>query len=87
MHVKLNSHRKNLDTNEKGHHITRNKMVNEHWVPLLTDKAKEDWIKTPKREMPLRPQLEQTYGDRQMHVENMRGWDSQHLVGRNHRIV
>jgi hypothetical protein len=57
MHVKLNSHRKNLDTKEKGRRITSNEMVIEHWVPLLTDKAKEDWIKTPKRKTPLWPQF------------------------------
>jgi hypothetical protein len=47
MHVRLNSHRKNLDTNKMGHHITSEEMVNKHWVPLLTDRAKEDWIKAP----------------------------------------
>jgi hypothetical protein len=58
MQVKLNNHRKNLDTNNMGHRITSDEMVNEHWVPLLTEMAKEDWIKRPMREPPLWPHFE-----------------------------
>jgi hypothetical protein len=74
MHVKLNHHRKNLDTNNMGHRITSDEMINEHWVPLLTEMAKEDWIKRPKRDSPLWPQFE-------AFLENVRGWDLQHPVG------
>jgi hypothetical protein len=58
MQVKLNNHKKNLDTNNMGHRITSDEMVNEHWVPLFTEMAKEDWIKRPKRDSPLWPHFE-----------------------------
>jgi hypothetical protein len=32
-----------MDMNNMGHHITNNDMVKKHWVPLLTEKAKEAW--------------------------------------------
>ena len=33
-----------------GHRITCDEMVQEHWIPLLTDMAREDWLKMPNRE-------------------------------------
>ena len=59
MKVKLTTHRKNLEINNMGHRITSDKMVREHWLPLLTEMAKEDWLKTPIRESPLWPQFEE----------------------------
>jgi hypothetical protein len=58
MNIKLTSHRKHMDINNMGHHITSNEMVNKHWVPLLTERAKEDWNNSPIREPPLWPQFE-----------------------------
>ena len=49
MKVKLTTHRKNLEINNMGHRITSDEMVREHWLPLLTEMAKEDWLKTPNR--------------------------------------
>ena len=59
MKVKLTTHRKNLEINNMGHRITSDEMVREHWLPLLTEMAKEDWLKTPMREPPLWPQFEE----------------------------
>jgi hypothetical protein len=53
MKVKLTTHRKNLEINIMGHCITSDEMVREHWLPLLTEMAEEDWLKTPNRESPL----------------------------------
>jgi hypothetical protein len=41
MKVKLTTHRKNLEINNMGHCITSDEMVREHWLPLLTEMAKE----------------------------------------------
>ena len=60
MKVKLTTHRKNLEINNMGHRITSDEMVREHWLPLLTEMAKEDWLKTPNRESPLWPQFDET---------------------------
>ena len=38
--------------------MTSDEIVNEHWVPLFTEMAMEDWIKTPMREPPLWPHFE-----------------------------
>jgi hypothetical protein len=43
MKRKLNSHRKYMDMNKMGHHITSDEMVKKHWVPLLTEKVEEAW--------------------------------------------
>ena len=59
MKVKLTTHRKNLEINNMGHRITSDEMVRKHWLPLLTEMAKEAWLKTPMRESPLWPQFEE----------------------------
>ena len=38
-----------------GHRITSDEMVREHWIPLLTEMAREDWLKVSVREPPLWP--------------------------------
>ena len=48
MKVKLTNHSKNLDIYKMGHRITSDEMVREHWLPLLTERAKEDWLKNYK---------------------------------------
>jgi hypothetical protein len=53
MKVKLQTHNTNLEENKMGHRITSDEMVREHWIPLLTDMAREDWLKMPNREPPL----------------------------------
>ena len=62
MKRKLNSHRKHMDMNNMGQHITSDKMVKKHWVPLLTEKAKEAWDSVEDynviRSPPLWPQFE-----------------------------
>ena len=45
MKRKLNSHKQHMDMNNMGHQITSDEMVRKHWVPLLTEKAKEAWDK------------------------------------------
>ena len=53
MKVKLQTHSANLEYNKMGHRITSDEMVCEHWIPHLTDMAREDWLKLPNREPPL----------------------------------
>ena len=53
MRVKLQTHSTNLEEDKMGHRITSDEMVREHWIPLLTDMAREDWLKMPNREPPL----------------------------------
>ena len=53
MRVKLQTHSTNLEENKMGHRITSDEMVREHWIPLLTDMAREDRLKMPNREPPL----------------------------------
>ena len=55
MLVKLQTHRKNLELSNMGHRITSDEMVREEWLPMLTNMAKEDWLKRPSREAPLWP--------------------------------
>ena len=59
MKTKLTNHSKNLDIYKMGHRITSDEMVREHWLPLLTERAKEDWLKNPIRESPLWPKFEE----------------------------
>ena len=59
MKVKLTNHSKNLDTYKMGHRITSDEMIREHWIPLLTVRAQEGWLKNPIRESPLWPKFEQ----------------------------
>jgi hypothetical protein len=40
---KLNTHRRHMDKSNMGHHITNYDMVKKHWVPLLTEPAREAW--------------------------------------------
>ena len=47
MKVKLQTHSTNLEEDKMGHRITSDEMVREHWIPLLTDLAREDWLKMP----------------------------------------
>ena len=58
MKVKLSNHSKNLDIHRMGYRITSDEMVREHLLPLLTESAKEDWLKNPVRESPLWPEFE-----------------------------
>ena len=53
MLVKLTTHRKNLELSGMGHRITSDEMVREEWLPMLTDAAKEDWLKVPVRSSPI----------------------------------
>ena len=43
MKRKLNSHKQHMDRINMWHRITSDEMVRKHWVPLLTNKAKEAW--------------------------------------------
>jgi hypothetical protein len=58
MKVKLSNHSKNLDIHRMGYRITSDEMVREHWLPLLTESAKEDLLKNPVRKSPLWPEFE-----------------------------
>ena len=58
MKVKLSTHSTNLEVNGMGHRITSDEMVREHWIPLLTEMAREDWLKVPVRDPPLWPHFE-----------------------------
>ena len=55
MKVKLETHSANLELSGMGYRITSDDMVRESWIPLLTEMAREDWLKTPGREAPLWP--------------------------------
>ena len=41
-----------------GYRIMSDKMVREHWIPLLMEMAREDWLKIPIRQPPLWPHLD-----------------------------
>jgi hypothetical protein len=45
MKVKLTTHSANLTVNGMGHRISSDEMVREHWIPLPTEMAREDWLK------------------------------------------
>jgi hypothetical protein len=51
-----------MDMNNMGYHITNDDIVKKHWVPLLTEKAKEAWDRIEDyniiRSPPLWPQFE-----------------------------
>ena len=53
MKVELKPHGKNLEFNN----LTSDEMVREHWLPLLTEMGKEEWLKIPMRKSPLWPQF------------------------------
>ena len=55
MKVKLVTHSTNLELSGMGYRITSDDMVRESWIPLLTEMAREDWLKIPDREPPLWP--------------------------------
>ena len=55
MKVKLETHSSNLELSGMGYRITSDDMVRESWIPLLTEMAREDWLKMPGREAPLWP--------------------------------
>ena len=53
--VRLTSHSKNLEQSGMGYRIKSDDMVREEWIPLLTENAREDWLKVPPRQPPLWP--------------------------------
>ena len=53
MLVKLTTHKNNLELSSMGHRITSDEMVREEWLPMLTEGAKEDWLKVPCRSSPI----------------------------------
>ena len=55
MKVKLVTHSTNLELSGMGYRITSDDMVREQWIPLLTEMAREDWLKIPDRDPPLWP--------------------------------
>jgi hypothetical protein len=43
MRRRLNTHTKHMDKSNLGHHINNGDMVKKHWLPLLTEQARETW--------------------------------------------
>ena len=85
MKRKLNSHKQHMDMNNMGHQITSDEMVKKHWVPLLTEKAKEAWDKVENynviRSPPLWPtflELLETQGKRAKTRERNKGKSTNH---------
>ena len=51
--VRLTTHSNNLEKSGMGYRIMSDDMVREEWIPLLTESAREDWLKVPPRQPPL----------------------------------
>ena len=43
MRRRINTHKRHMEKSNMGHHITSDDMVKKHWVPLLTEQAREAW--------------------------------------------
>ena len=53
--VRLTTHNKNLELSGMGYRITSDDMGRKEWIPILTEMAREDWLKVPPRKPPLWP--------------------------------
>jgi hypothetical protein len=90
--------KRQMDKNNMGHHITRDDMVKKHWVPLLTEQAREAWDSVENYKVmrlpPLWPQLEtlleeegeraQPRGDRRPREKNMDKLNSCNTCDKEH---
>ena len=61
--VRLTTHSKNLEKSGMGYRIMSDDMVREEWIPLLTENAREDWLKVPPRQPPLWQHFMKGFGD------------------------
>lgn len=59
MKMRINTHHNNLKVQGMEHRITSDEMIMENWLPMMTEMAREDWLKIPNRDPPLWPQFEQ----------------------------
>ena len=59
MKMRITTHHNNLKVQNMEHRITSDEMIMENWLPMMTEMAREDWLKIPNRKSPLWPQFEQ----------------------------
>ena len=57
MKMRINTLHNNLKVQGMEHRITSDEMIMEIWLPMLTETAREDWLKIPNRD----PCLSQDY--------------------------
>jgi hypothetical protein len=48
MKMRITTHHNNLKVQNTEHRITSDEMIMENWLPMMTEMAREDWLKIPK---------------------------------------